>query len=465
MPQTRRNYMRRRPYPRNSYLNRSISLENINESESETSDINNSVSNNFNMSTTGNRATEQVVQITPTDIFNSLRVPDAIKDLPRFDGNPRLLFDFINNVEEILSLVKVTKDTPYEKLLLRAIRNKIDGSANEVLNMYGTPLDWDQIKQNLILHYADKRNETSLIRDLHDIKQNNKSVEKFYSEIIETLATINNHIKIHETENSVVNAKRDLYTEMCLNAFLSGLKEPLGSTIRAMKPLTLASAFAYCIEEQNIFYSKQSSNKLSGSNNPHSFIPQVRNVYPQQRQTMLSNNQVLNKPLYQSSFNPLHYQPQQRQSFNTQIHPQQRQFYYTQNQPQPRQFFNTQNRPQLPKPEPMDIGSGHSHLRQKTQFQPSQQSQPQQNKFFRSTGPSRFSSRELFNISMDEPESHPEFEPNFEFEHCLDVEPNYKYQQHLDQYYNNSNYNPSSAKVESEIENFQKQASADRSDT
>lgn len=36
------------------------------------------------------------------DIFSSLRIPDAIKDLPKFDGNPRLLYEFINNVEDIL---------------------------------------------------------------------------------------------------------------------------------------------------------------------------------------------------------------------------------------------------------------------------------------------------------------------------------------------------------------------------
>ena len=33
------------------------------------------------------------------DVFNLPKIPDTIKDLPKFYGNPRLLFEFINNVE------------------------------------------------------------------------------------------------------------------------------------------------------------------------------------------------------------------------------------------------------------------------------------------------------------------------------------------------------------------------------
>lgn len=75
--------------------------------------------------------------------------------------------------------------TPYSNILLRAVRNKIEGQANGVLNMYGTPLKREIIKNNLILHYFDKRTETSLIRDLHSLRQGNKNVDKFYSEIVE----------------------------------------------------------------------------------------------------------------------------------------------------------------------------------------------------------------------------------------------------------------------------------------
>lgn len=237
------------------------------------------------------------------DIFNALKLPDAIKDLPKYDGNPRLLFEFINNVEEILSVAQQTDNTPQGRIFLRAIRNKIEGSANEVLNMYGTQLNWDEIKANLILHYSDKRTETSLIRDLHRLQQNKNSVEEFYSEIIEIQSSLMNNVGIHETDKNVISSKKDLFSEMCLNAFLSGLAEPLGANIRAARPKSLAEAFSFCIKEQNIFYSRyipyskrqkfgSSQQRQSFQNNQNSQNPQS-SPSPQNRNfsSYRSNNQ------------------------------------------------------------------------------------------------------------------------------------------------------------------------------
>lgn len=209
-------------------------------------------------------------------VFNNFRIPDAVKQIPEFDGNPRLLYDFIENVEEILLSASSINRLSYAKVILRAIRNKIVRDANEVLNMYGTPLVWENIKNNLILHYSDKRNETSLIRDLHALKQGSNTVEKFYSKIIEIFSCITNHIKVHEKEAAVLNSKHNLYEEMCLNTFLSGLREPLGSTIRAMKPSSLVEALNFCLKEQNIHY-LQNSSTLSTNKSDKKPIPSTGN--------------------------------------------------------------------------------------------------------------------------------------------------------------------------------------------
>lgn len=227
--------------------------------------------------------TSQVINqvVNQVEIFNSLRIPDAIKDLPKFDGNPRLLYEFLNNVEEILLYIRGTDKTPYGQILLRAIRNKIEGQANEILNMYGTPLIWDEIKNNLILHYSDKRTETSLIRDLHNIKQFNKTIESLYGEIIELQSALCNNIQIQETDTNVIKAKKDLYAEMCLNSFLTCLNEPLGSRVRAMQPDTLATALACCIKEQNISYQRFSQNHSPHKPNHYKpYNPQQSRTYP-----------------------------------------------------------------------------------------------------------------------------------------------------------------------------------------
>lgn len=316
--------------------------------------------------------------LTTKNILESLKIPDAVKDIPKFDGNPRLLYDFISNVEEILAVLTPINGTPLAKIILRSIRNKVEGEANEILNMYSTDLSWQSIRNNLILHYSDKRNETSLIRDLHLLKQNNGTLEEFYSSIIGIQATINNNLKIHEVDPNIIKAKRDLFDKMCLNTFLSGLKEPLGSSIRAMKPDTLPIAFSYCVTEQNMFYIKQENrnlvkrqdNQRQYNSQVHShyrepFIPksqQLNNYRPQlymgynhpiyYNKPQLPVNQSLNRPPFAHNFNL----PTHNQTYNHKATSTQKQF-NTFRQPQLNTNMNNQT------PEPMDTSSGYTHLK------------------------------------------------------------------------------------------------------
>lgn len=472
----------------NLFRSRSLSIL-VSESEEE---------NKIEYSIMANPGTSSQPQVTTIDIFNSLRVPDAIKDLPRFEGNPRLLFDFLGNVDEILSLIDVTNGTPYGKLLLRAIRNKIVGEANEVLNMYGTPLDWNLIKTNLTLHYADKRNETSLIRDLHVLKQNNDSVQKFYSEIIEILSSMNNHVCIHESDLNVISAKKSLFAEMCLNTFLSGLKEPLGSTVRAMKPTTLAEAYACCIQEQNILYTKSDSNR--SLLNPRSVNPLKPIMFPQQNKDVFKPKllfplippQGFSNPPFNQQYRPnflpqqkpfgMYQQPQnpfvRQQQFRPPQYPQQfqRQAPFQNNYPHFQQRASIPNRPSngpVSKPEPMEIGSGTIRRNHPQQREPG-------SNFFRSTGPANFTSKELFNVGEQESNSHSKTQKesllNINSEEGNPTSVPYNLEQYYSQYYyddedvyflnpyENCNQNNSEENNIDE-ENFPTNASSTQSDT
>lgn len=347
------------------------SLYSIQESEIDMS-VNNDNQNNA-MNSANNTSS------TVRNIVDSLRIPDAVKDLPKFDGNARLLYDFINNVEEILSILSPIDGTPFAKMILRSIRNKVEGEANEILNMYSTDLSWQSIKNNLILHYSDKRNETSLIRDLHLLKQNNKTLEEFYSSVVEIQATINNHLMIHEEDPNIIAAKKDLFAKMCLNTFLSGLKEPLGSSIRAMKPETLPMAFSYCITEQNMFYIRQESRNLVRRQETYrTYNPQQ--LYSHYQRPLTPRSQPTNNYRPQQNMNyspPIYYnrpqlppnqsftRPQLAHNFNS---PTPRQPYYH-TAPNNQNQFNNFKQPQLntntnyQTPEPMDTSSGYTHLR------------------------------------------------------------------------------------------------------
>lgn len=89
--------------------------------------------------------------MSPNDILS------FIKELPKFDGQPSQFDRFITNVEEIKIIIRGTDQTPYGLLLLRAIRNKVIGKADESLNLAGTSLVWDDIKEGLKRLYGSKK--------------------------------------------------------------------------------------------------------------------------------------------------------------------------------------------------------------------------------------------------------------------------------------------------------------------
>jgi len=346
--------------------------------------------NNINLNlNTLNSEKEIEVMSTPnvSDIFNSLRIPDAVKDLPSFDGNPRTLFEFLDNAEEILSLIPDADGTSYGKLILRAIRNKIIGQANEVLNMYGTSLKWEEIKYNLITHYADKRNESSLIRDLHRIHQlRSETVEQFYAKIIEIFSCLMNNLKVNEKDLNVINSKKVLYEELCLNTFLTGLKDPLGSTIRAMRPKKLNEALKYCLEESNCYYMKNSYNFNLNQRNMSKGSPYYNSdiSYPissNEKNFTMTNSQI-NNP-FSTNTNPFSNNP-----FS--------------NNP----FLRKNSEINLPKPEPMETSSKNVNIRSNRNYsRPSNFSggaNQQNHKTFPSSNNSnRFQSRTFTNSSRN----------------------------------------------------------------
>lgn len=365
------------PYSKNFKLFRSRSLNTIVEDQQTIFNMPLHSDDSNRLNTNPSQQTQQTT--SNIDIFNSLRIPDAIKDLPKYDGNPRLLHEFITNVEEILLHIRGADTTPQGLILLRAIRNKIDGQANEVLNTYGTSLNWDEIKSNLISHYSDKRSETSLIRDLHNLKQYNKPVERFYSEVIEIQSTLTNNVSIHESEASVIAAKRELFSEMCLNSFLSGLREPMGSTVRAMRPESLAIALDYCIREQNINYLQTKHSRFKPYFKNGDYLKQ-NHYNPQQFYNNGTHGQFYNSQRYQRTFNnavnnqsnwqqqqPPHIEYRNNNAVNNQSnwrqqHPP-RIEYRNNNAAQRPNNFNRQNwERSQPPPEPMDTSSGFSNV-------------------------------------------------------------------------------------------------------
>lgn len=205
----------------------------------------------------GNASVGNSAPLTPTvsgfsSIATALSATDIlafVKELPTFDGTPGQLDKYITSVEEIIMLIRGTDQTPYGLLTLRAIRNKIVGRADEALNLANTKLIWDDIKSNLLRLYSSKKSEATLLGELQSQPDNLTLGQLFFG-----LSRIRSQL-ISTTSNSgqsatIIEAKKSLYDEVCLNAFISRIGEPLKTVIRLKDPKTIETAYELCQRER-----------------------------------------------------------------------------------------------------------------------------------------------------------------------------------------------------------------------
>lgn len=237
-------------------------------------------------------------------------------------------------------------------------------------------------KKNLISHFADKRDESVLIQDLHNLQQGSDNVETFFAKLSDILNSLKNWVKVNEPLSAT--QKNTWYDKMALNIFTCKLREPMGSHVRSMRPENLTDARIICMREQSlsgIRYKPQNQNSQRPpipmrSNNmiPHRFYnptPIVSYPKPNYNKFNLPNDKAPN-PYY--NHRPFTSQPQK------QI---------------------------MGKPEPMDTSSLTDKLKQPTagqpysNFQRRPEQQPQQYRFQQYSQP-RVQVKEVFNIEQSE---------------------------------------------------------------
>lgn len=248
------------------------------------------------------------------NVLKSLQTPQILRDLPSFDGSPVKLHSFLRSIDNLIPIINSVRGTPMHTIWIQAIRTKIVGDADNVLELYGTNLDWDEIKSNLITHYSDRRDEISLTRDLFGITQIG-SVEDFYSKISHIVSLLINLLNINEANPQVKTAKNLFYQQMGLKVFLSGLKDPLGPIIRAQAPSSMKEALRLCLEEKNYHYAKSVKPQPPPVPfKPFSQPPPVPNRNPF-AQRLNPFQQFLPRPQQSNQFNPFQqYTPRPQQS-------------------------------------------------------------------------------------------------------------------------------------------------------
>lgn len=290
----------------------------------------------------------------------------AIGIIPKFDGNPNHLSRFISTCETILRKYYnyVHPASAENQIILYSILNKLDGRAEEVINISGEITSWDQIKLILLQHFGDQRDENCLNRDLVHLKQENESPQEFYNRCLNLLNTIFNYINLHENNDALKICKQEFFKAQTLKTFLAGLKDPLGSQIRSMKPIDLPTALQYIKEEQNIQYiqkknsfsfptQKPNFSKASSyqNQNQHAFNNRpIRGPFPALPLNRFNNNGF--RPNHPNALRPFGQWQTQRPAMQNAFPPRPtwQQNHAFPSRPQFSQNFNRNNQP---KPEPM----------------------------------------------------------------------------------------------------------------
>lgn len=267
------------------------------------------------------------------DITDLDKIPDVVKCLREFSGKPGEFNSWKKSVERILKIYEHTKGTPKYYGILNVIRNKIVGNADIALESYNTPLDWPAITKCLTLHYADKRDLSTLEYQMTALIQGKSTVQTFYQEVYSHLSLILNKLGCLEVSTESLQILTQTYRDKALDTFIRGLNGDLPKLLGIKEPADLPQALHLCLKLQNQNFRTNYANSQQQTGKKYYSNPTPTN----NRSKQYFHPQLAYIPNHQnhSSSKPTQNTGQQN-------------YHYPQKQPPPR--------PSAPKPpEPMDV--------------------------------------------------------------------------------------------------------------
>lgn len=196
----------------------------------------------------------RVEPMTTQQFIDLGKIPDFVRDVKPFTGDPTKLVDWICDVEAILRTYRENGATMAQmNIIERTIRRKIEGEAADILNSNNIASNWNEIKNALILYYKDQRDVKTLDYQLTSIKKMvNENLSSYYSRVNELLSLIIAQAKTDDTMRLNAAAHINYFREKALDAFIRGLDKPLNILLKSSNPATLSQAYNFCIEYYNL---------------------------------------------------------------------------------------------------------------------------------------------------------------------------------------------------------------------
>jgi len=182
-------------------------------------------------------------------------IPEMVQLLPTFDGDQYALSDFIGSVEDmVLDIVKNVYKAECPVFIMRAIRRKIVGEANNVLIRERTKLNWNEIKETLIDNFADPRNMDNLMDDLREIPYFGLSITHLYVEISKIRCACFDILERNVDDLKMRNNQEFVYEKRFVDVFVAGLRGPLQLLVVRKNPKTLREAKKYAMQLTDDFH-------------------------------------------------------------------------------------------------------------------------------------------------------------------------------------------------------------------
>lgn len=169
----------------------------------------------------------------------------AEKMLSKFDGNKNKLYEFIDNCDLAIKLVKAE----VKPVLFAIIKTKLTDNARAVSRTRDF-CDWISLKNHLLDVYTDKRTLSQRQLELNSCKQNTGENVMSFANRIE-LCYINAMQSLDDAlTNEAKNACVNLLKNEALQVFLSGLQKDLSLLVKSQKPDSLESAISIALQEE-----------------------------------------------------------------------------------------------------------------------------------------------------------------------------------------------------------------------
>lgn len=182
------------------------------------------------------------------------KVPDIVRTLREFSGQPGEFNSWRKSVDRVMELFKSLQGTGRYYAILHTIRTKITGDADTALESYRTPLDWPRMKKCLMMHYSDKRDIGTLEYQMTVLCQGNRPITEFYQAVYQHLSLILDKVSCLNLDEGSLRSMTNTYRDKALDTFVRGLNGDLPRLLSVREPASLPEALHICLKLDNMAF-------------------------------------------------------------------------------------------------------------------------------------------------------------------------------------------------------------------